>query len=61
MASNFSGCVGGCPLMVLPRFLIALTMQSALMIVEVGRVWWRKVNLAARWTAPVSVITLMHR
>ena len=60
MASNSSVCVGGCPLMVLPRFLIALTMQSALTIVEVGRVWSRKVNLSARWAAPASVITLMH-
>ena len=61
MASNSHCSVGGLPLMVFSRFLIALVMRSALLMVGVGRVWWRKVNVSVRWTAPVSVTALMHQ
>ena len=39
MASNLLCSVGGLPLMVSSRFLIALVMQSAVVMVGVGRVW----------------------
>ena len=61
MASNSFCSAGGLPLMAFSRFLIALVIQSALLMVGVGRVWWRKVNVSVRWTAPVSVTALMHQ
>ncbi len=39
VASNLSGCVGGCPLMVLSIIFIALVMQLVVLMVGVGRVW----------------------
>ena len=48
-------------LMVFSRFLIALVMRSALLMVGVGRVWWRNVKVSVRRTAPVSVTALMQR
>ena len=60
MASNSFCCVSGLPLMAFPRFLIALVIQSVLLIVGVGKVWCRKVNVSVRLTAPVSITALMH-
>lgn len=60
IASNLSGCVAGCPLMALSRFLIVLAMRSALLMVGMSRVWWRNVKVSARRTAPVPVMALMH-
>ena len=48
MASNSSGCEGGCFVMVLVRRCIALMMQSALTMVGVGNEWWRNVKVSAR-------------
>ena len=61
MASNSHCRVGGLPLMVFSRFLIALVMRSAVLMVGVGRVWWRNVKVSVRRTVPVSVTARMQR
>ncbi len=60
MASNSVCSVGGLLLIVSSRFLIAFVMRSVVVMVGVGRVWWRKVNVSVSRTAPESVTALMH-
>ncbi len=49
------------PLIVSSRFLLAFVMQSVAVMVGVGRVWWRKVNVLVSQTAPESVTALMQQ
>ena len=61
MASNSVCSVGSLPLIVSSRFLIAFVMRSVAVMVGVGKVWWRKVNVSISRTAPESVTALIHR